>query len=685
MIYFYIMKHSYTKSLIILFLFICSISKAQYAIGLRDTTLIDVTRSSRNVQSYIYYPANSAGTAVAVATPPLGGFPVVVVAHGFSMDYAAFTNFKDSLVPKGYIVIIPNTETGIIGISHSNFGGDLSFLVNYMQQQNLNASSRFYGKVRNKSAILGHSMGGGATYLGAVTNPNVTTTVTFSAAETSPSAITACAAIQVPSLVFSGQNDCVAPAASNQTLMYNALTTTCKTHIIIKNGGHCQYSNSSFTCDFGEGTCRGTSTILTRSQQQPIVFDYLYKWLDFYLRGNCTAYTNFQNLLTTDSRITHNQSCTYSLPIATISNSSSNFKCAEDSVNLFLATSFPIIHWSNAATDSTIHTSNAGNYYAVVTDFMGCSDTSNNISITNLIPTSANIFPNGIINLCGVAPSIAIHASGSQLSNFIWNTTDTGSDITADTIGQYYVQSIDSNGCIGFSDTLHLISTNPIQPILNLSDSVFVCPNDSVEFSLNTIFNSYEWADSSINNTFVSNHAETVYVATIDSNGCAANSDTAYVSFYPYIIPLIINNLDSLEAMPGYLSYTWYNDVNTLLSTDRIFHPLVNARAFILVVVDSNGCTSDRVATLFSFSVGIDNKYENQVAILPNPFENSIIFNYLDKENQLVILDDLGREIYSSSNISYPSFTLNTSDYESGIYIIKIKSANKEYITKMIK
>ncbi len=677
------------KSIFLLFFLLFSLTtivNAQYAIGLRDTTLIDIARSSRSIQAYFYYPAITAGTGVAVAIPPTGGFPVVVVAHGFSMDYAAFTNFKDSLVPKGYIVIIPNTETGIIGISHANFGGDLSFLVNYMQAQNTNPSSRYFSKVKNKSAIIGHSMGGGATYLGAVGNTNVTTTVTFGAAETSPSAVTACASIQVPSLVFSGQNDCVAPQGTNQTLMYNALASSCKTKIVIKNGGHCQYSNSSFTCDFGEGTCRGTSTILTRAQQQPIVFDYLYKWFDFYLKGICPAYTSFQNLLATDSRITYNQSCSYSLPVANIFNAHSNLKCEEDSVNLFLGANFPIISWSNAANDSSIHTVIAGNYYAIVTDFMGCKDTSNTISISNRIPTNAVLHPNGIINFCGTSNSISIQAIGSNLTHHLWNTGVTDTFINTDSIGIYFVQTEDINGCLAYSDSLIIISSNPIQPILIPSDSIYICPNDSIEFGLNTPFSSYLWSDSSINTNYIATNTENIYVQTIDSNGCVANSDTSYVFVYPAVIPMIIHNLDSLEAEPGYLSYTWYDDVNNLLSTDRIFHPIVNARAFVLVVVDSNGCTADRVATLFSFSVGIENMYEDKITISPNPFNNLIHLSNLEIGSSIIILNSLGSVIYSNNQLLNSELMIYTNEFTEGLYLLKICTNNQEEkVYKLIK
>jgi pimeloyl-ACP methyl ester carboxylesterase len=657
---------------------------SQYAIGTQNLSPTDASRGGRAVATYFYYPAVSAGTGMPLAIPPVGGFPVVVVGHGFSMDYSAFTNFKDSLVPKGYIVLIANTETGF-SVSHGNFGGDLSFLVNYMQLQNTTVGSIYFGKVRNKSAIIGHSMGGGATYLGANGNPNVTTTVTFSAAETTPSAVAACASITTPALVFSGQNDCVAPPASHQNLMYNALASSCKTKIQINNGGHCQYSNSSFTCDFGEGTCRGTSTILTRAQQQPIVFDYLYKWLDFYLRGNCLAYTSFQNLLTTDSRITYLQSCSYTLPVATIFNISSNLKCAEDSVRLYVATPFSSYIWSNSIADSTISTAVAGNYFAVVSDVYGCKDTSNIINITNRIAQRASISPTGSINVCGTIPNIPINASATGLTNYIWNTGDTGLSYTATSLGIYYLQTEDINGCIGNSDTLSLVSVSATIPIINPSDTTYFCPGDSVVFSVTPSFITYLWRDGADSINYTAYETEYVYLTTTDSNGCTGFSDTIYVIKWPVPIPTVLHNLDSLEADTGYASYAWYDDIGNLLSTDRIFFPTTIPRVFVLKVVDINGCKSDAVATLFSFSVGINNIEINEVKVTPNPFIDKIILDNITTPISIFLYESSGKEVLKYESIINSTFDIFTSTLSNGLYILKITTENQQQIFKLVK
>jgi len=52
--------------------------------------------------------------------------------------------------------------------------------------------------------------------------------ITFAATETSPSAISAARNINIPSLVFSADEDCVTPPATNQLPVYDSLTSNCK-------------------------------------------------------------------------------------------------------------------------------------------------------------------------------------------------------------------------------------------------------------------------------------------------------------------------------------------------------------------------------------------------------------------------------------------------------------------------
>ena len=93
----------------------------------------------------------------------------------------------------------------------------------------------FENKINGNAAIMGHSMGGGATFLGAENNTNITTVIGLAPAETTPSAIAAAANVAVPALVFTADEDMVTPAVDHQIPIYNGLGNSCKYLILEEN------------------------------------------------------------------------------------------------------------------------------------------------------------------------------------------------------------------------------------------------------------------------------------------------------------------------------------------------------------------------------------------------------------------------------------------------------------------
>jgi dienelactone hydrolase len=291
----------------LILVFVLSLSSTSFAqdfnVGHTTKTFFDTTRN-RNIETEIYYPATTSGDDVAIAS---GNYPVLVFGHGFVMVWSAYANFWQELVPKGYIMCFPKTEVGLAP-SHANFGNDLKYIASAMQSENEISTSLFFNAVTPKTALMGHSMGGGASFLGAANNTNITTLINFAAAETNPSAIAAAANVTVPTLVFSGDDDCVVPEAANQNVMYTNLASACKTQVSIINGGHCYYANSNFNCNFGEFTCN-SSLDITRAQQQAITFSFLEPWLNFYLKDNTSSESIFNNLLESSNQVNYSQSC----------------------------------------------------------------------------------------------------------------------------------------------------------------------------------------------------------------------------------------------------------------------------------------------------------------------------------------------------------------------------------------
>jgi dienelactone hydrolase len=262
-------------------LFVAGRVCAQFEVGHVSATYIDPTRSDRSIACEVYYPSTSAGDAVPVAD---GTFPFIAFGHGFVMDYTAYQNITDELVASGYVMIYVETEGGFAP-AHADFGLDLAYVADHFYEENATAGSLFQSHLIDRCAIMGHSMGGGATWLAANTSESVDCIAGLAPAETNPSAIAAASNVTVPAIVLSGSSDAVTAPADNHTPIFESTASACKYFVNIIEGSHCGYANSGSLCDFGELFFAG----LSREEQQQITHELLLAWFDVYLRDNAAS------------------------------------------------------------------------------------------------------------------------------------------------------------------------------------------------------------------------------------------------------------------------------------------------------------------------------------------------------------------------------------------------------------
>jgi dienelactone hydrolase len=294
------------KNLLFIFLSILSFSvfSQTFQTGTLTLTFNDASRTGgygsgggpgRQIQTEIYYPATITGSNVAVAS---GSFPVVVIGHGFVMDWTSYDNIYSALSKRGYIVALPRTEGGF-SPSHLDFGLDLALVGTKLMQLNISNTLApiFIGKVDQKLALAGHSMGGGSSFLAAKNNPSVTCLFNFAAAQTNPTSSDAAKQVLVPTLIIGGQSDCVAPAAANQNKMWDSTASNKKFEIIIKNLTHCDFGNgTNFNCTFGQNSSSCPSSVNNVTALN-LYMNFVNPFLDFNLKGICSEGNRFMDSL----------------------------------------------------------------------------------------------------------------------------------------------------------------------------------------------------------------------------------------------------------------------------------------------------------------------------------------------------------------------------------------------------
>lgn len=260
---------------------------------------ITMAGTGRNIGTEVYYPATTAGNNTSVAT---GQFPVVVFGHGFAMTWDSYDNIYNRLASLGYIVLLPRTESAIFPTpNHGDFAADIKLLASQGLLLNTTntptALTTFNGKVMQKSAIGGHSMGAGCSFVAAQNNTTVTCLFNLAAATSNTAGVSSVAGaslVTIPALVISGEKDNVADTTV-QNSHYNPTAAPIKFHSIIKDVTHCDFGNGqSTTCTIGQAACSTPSCNTTLFNRY---MSYIEPFLAYELKGDCNAGNTFMSLI----------------------------------------------------------------------------------------------------------------------------------------------------------------------------------------------------------------------------------------------------------------------------------------------------------------------------------------------------------------------------------------------------
>lgn len=418
----------------------------------------------RQIQSEIYYPAASNGQDTPVAN---GAFPVIVFGHGFVMSWDAYENLWEEFVPRGYIMVFPRTEGDLLGTDHQAFGWDLQLLVTEMQALGADPNSLFYESVKEETALMGHSMGGGASFLAADSlcvngNNNLKTLVGLAPAESTTNGVSSIASasqITVPSIVLSGVQDGVTPPEDHHIPMYEALNSDCKSLIDIIGGAHCYFAEPNFNCDFGESTSSGGISI-SRTEQHEVTYDFVNLWLDYTLKYDCGSFPIFNDSLNNSTRVTFEQVCTGPLTIET-----------EETVVICQGDSFTFPDGSTSST-STMQTSN-------YTSANGCDSTH---TITLEVSTLND----------EISENNGILTATQNGGNYQWIDCETNTEVPNATnqtfqpnVSGNYAVEVSIGSCSGTSSCSEVQVLNLDEEKQNINFNVFPNPNNGI-FKIST-------------------------------------------------------------------------------------------------------------------------------------------------------------------------------------------------------
>lgn len=596
-------------------LVLSSIAVAQpYQIGHRTITFADASRTGgfgsgggagRQIQCEVYYPAASTADNVAIVG---SNYPVVVFGHGFVMAWDAYQNVWEDLVPLGYIVVFPRTEGGLPP-SHGDFGLDIAYVAEAMQTRSAtDPTFFFYQKTAPTTALMGHSMGGGAAHLAAANNSNITCIATFAPAETNPSAVTAAGNIKVPALVMAGANDCVTPLADHAQPIYTGIGSKCKTLAILTGASHCQFGESNFNCNFGEATC-SPSPAISRAQQHTNQALYYIPFLNKYLKGECSANSNFAGALQTSTGLaSYQQTC-----MAQAGNDVTG--CPNVLVNLgstlmdgytFAWTSNPAGFTSNAQT-LTINPTSSATYILTYTNLQSNCTLIDSLVVN--IPVSAASAGNNAV----ICPGDGAQLGTPTVQNLSYSWTSIPVGFTANTaqisinpsVNTAYYLTISDGTCTKLDTVTVTIAAVPVA-LVSANGPLQFCERNSVTLTANGGFANYSWLPGGQPTQSITVADSGNYQVVVSNNSqCLDTSDVTSVIVKPAPHPVITANgptticpgTSTLLTVPlGFTAYLWGP---VLGNTNQL--TVNTAGDYVVVVSAANGCTGSDTITIVEY------------------------------------------------------------------------------------
>lgn len=340
------------------------------------------------------------------------------------------------------------------------------------------------------------------------------------------------------------------------------------------------------------------------------------------------------------------------------------------------------------------------NYYAQ--SGLNCPSARSTVTATiNAIPTAPTVTDGsrcgtGTVDLAAssASPTIEWYTASSGGSSVASGTTFTTPSISSSEI--YYAQSVDATTCVS-SRTAVNATINPI-PADPTTTGGNLCGTGSTT-TLTASGSDIFWYDDATGtnqvgtgNNFVTPvlSATTIYYAQSSNGTCESNfvPATATLVSLPTVsvgpdTAIEIGTAYILDAGPGFVTYLWNTSDQTQQLT--IYAP----DTFCVEVTDANGCSATDCA-IIDFFVGINDDAAISIfSIYPNPSYGNvnITFNEKMKNATLSVVDVSGKIIFNSpvsNTVAGTTISINTSDFSSGVYFVKVSSDEKQFSGKLM-
>ena len=183
---------------------------------------------------------------------------------------------------------------------------------------------------------------------------------------------------------------------------------------------------------------------------------------------------------------------------------------------------------------------------------------------------------------------IYISTDSSLFDSYIWSNGSSNFDLNLMGVApgnyQFYLETVDTNGCAGNSDTVEIV-VHPFTPIVFTPNQTLYCQGDNIDINVNDDFTLYSWSTGDTEDSILISNSQsgtyTYFVDTENSYGCTY-SDTITIDVYPTPQPVLNvngsanfcnNETVEVDLNNSYTTYNWFdgsNSASVILSTEEL-------------------------------------------------------------------------------------------------------------------
>ena len=272
----------------------------------------------------------------------------------------------------------------------------------------------------------------------------------------------------------------------------------------------------------------------------------------------------------------------------------------------------------------------------------------------------------------------------------LWNTGLIIDSIIVTESGFYYATSTDN--CENISQIIEVRESQSVKPELFVVDTLLLCINET--FQLTTQSDELLTWSNGLTAESIDISEPGAYYAYSDIDCEDFYSDTLIVEY----IEVLGNDISETYMSPltdtvlttGYDNIVWYFNTSAssiITDSDSLqIDNIENDTVFYFTIVDANGCISD----VFKYEIfidslsSIDDLSNIGLRIYPNPVDDDIKIT-ADIIIDYVMIQKVSGEILYTSESSTQDLKIETSHWPQGIYIINGRTAQGQFVRKLIK